>query len=397
MKFNQWTLGLAALGVISLASAVQAEEAQNQVMTALASTTLSGYVNTSAIWKFGSGNLVYGRSFDGAAKQDGFNLDVVKLQLEKPLDEGQWSAGYQVGLLFGPDANTYNTASWGFGNQDFGIKDANVTLRIPGVGNGIDVKMGYWESPIGYEVFDAGSNPNYSRSFGYSLEPKQFTGLLVSYRFNEMLSVAGGVANSGDFLTPPFQGPPQAQANTINAKAPIESLKTYLASVAFTAPESAGFLKGATIYAGIVDSGFATAPDVINYYLGGSIPTPLEHLALGACYDYRSNEGGNGYNSAHAWALAGYASYQATEKLKLNGRVDWANGSNGTWYPAPFGAKHRDNHLLGTTITADYCLWANVITRGEIRWDHELQGNGIFNDGTDKNALSLAVNLIYKF
>ena len=45
MKFNKWTLGLAAVGVVSLASAVQAEERDNPVMTALSSTAISGYVD----------------------------------------------------------------------------------------------------------------------------------------------------------------------------------------------------------------------------------------------------------------------------------------------------------------------------------------------------------------
>ena len=71
-----------------------------------------------------------------------------------------------------------------------------MTLRAP-VGNGLDFRLGYWESPIGYEVFDAGNNPNYSRSYGYSIEPKQFTGVLASYRITEVFSVSGGVANSG--------------------------------------------------------------------------------------------------------------------------------------------------------------------------------------------------------
>ena len=48
MKINQWTLGLAAVGVVSLASAVNAEEAKmNALQTALSSTTISGYVDTS--------------------------------------------------------------------------------------------------------------------------------------------------------------------------------------------------------------------------------------------------------------------------------------------------------------------------------------------------------------
>ena len=93
MKFNKWTVGLAAGGVVSLASVVQADEAQkpmSQVMTAVSSTTLSGYVDTSAIWKVGTGDAnLPGRQYDGPTKLDGFNLNVVGLTLEKPLSEDQ--------------------------------------------------------------------------------------------------------------------------------------------------------------------------------------------------------------------------------------------------------------------------------------------------------------------
>ena len=108
MKLNSWTLALASAGVIGSGTAL-AEE-QNQVMTALSQTTLSGYVDTSAIWSVGSPNgTLAGRSFDGTAdKLDGFNLHAVKLVLEKPLDEGQWSAGYKADLVFGPDASYYH-------------------------------------------------------------------------------------------------------------------------------------------------------------------------------------------------------------------------------------------------------------------------------------------------
>ncbi|MBI3191954.1 MAG: hypothetical protein HYZ36_04750, partial [Pedosphaera parvula] len=96
MKLNLWTAGLVAAGVVSLGSVVQAEEASSQLLTALSSTTLSGYVDTSAIWKFGTGNAsLPGRQYDGPSKMDGFNLNVVGLSLERPLDEGQWSAGYK--------------------------------------------------------------------------------------------------------------------------------------------------------------------------------------------------------------------------------------------------------------------------------------------------------------
>src|SRR5579859_2821266 len=55
-KFDKWTVALAAVGVVSLASAAKAEEKASSVMTALSSTTLSGYVDTSAQWNLGTGN-----------------------------------------------------------------------------------------------------------------------------------------------------------------------------------------------------------------------------------------------------------------------------------------------------------------------------------------------------
>src|SRR5512137_3001407 len=112
MKFNKWTVALAALGVVSLASAARAEEKASSVSTALAGTTLSGYVDTSAQWNFGTGNNnLPPYKFNNINKADGFNLDVVQLRIDKPLDESDWAAGYRADLWFGPDANTLGTSS----------------------------------------------------------------------------------------------------------------------------------------------------------------------------------------------------------------------------------------------------------------------------------------------
>src|ERR1041384_8533776 len=112
MKVNKWTVGFAAAGLLSLVPAARAEEKASSVMTALSSTTLSGYVDTSAQWNFGTGNSrLPDYKFGGPTKADGFNLNVVQLRLEKPLDEGEWAAGYRVDLWAGPDANILGTQS----------------------------------------------------------------------------------------------------------------------------------------------------------------------------------------------------------------------------------------------------------------------------------------------
>lgn len=399
MKLNKWTLALAATGVVSLGSAVQAEEAQHQVMTAVSSTTLSGYVDTSAIWKFGTGNSALpGRAYDGVGKLDGFNLNAVKLGIEKPLDEAQWSAGYKADLVFGPDAVTYqgtfgSGGSIGSFGDDFAIQNAYVILRAP-VGNGLDFKIGAFESPQGYESFDAGNNPNYSRSFGYILEPKQHTGVLASYHLTDWASIYGGAANT-------VIGPINGRAIVRAGGSPVsESEKTYLGGLTLTAPESFGFLKGTTLYGGVVDGLAGGAVDTTTTYVGATIPTPFEGLSLGAAWDYRF-DGPNATTGPSNWAyaIAGYVSFQATEKLKLNNRVDYATGSNGSFGVPARTSSEFQTKLLSETFTLDYALWANVISRAEFRWDHNLAGDRTYGAGTgnQKNAYTLAANIIYKF
>ena len=170
MKFNKWTLGLAAVGLVSWNSAALADDAAPaMVLTSLSSTTLSGYVDTSAQWNMGTGNAntpVY--SFGGPSKADGFNLNVVQLSLDKPLDESEWAAGYHVDLWLGPDAAALGSGSIFSSDSDFAIRQAYVSLRTP-VGNGLDWKIGVFDTVIGYESLSSPNNPNITHSYGFTV------------------------------------------------------------------------------------------------------------------------------------------------------------------------------------------------------------------------------------
>ena len=186
MKINTWTLGLAAVGLVTLPSISQAEEKVSPLGTALSSTTISGYVSTSARWDLGSGSKTAGSGNNpnapayvyGGGKADGFNLDAVMVRLQKPLDEAQWAAGYTVDFLLGADAAAIGQAA---------PSQAYVQLRAP-VGNGLDFKLGLFDTIIGYESYHSGNNPNYSRSYGNTIEPTQHTGLLASYQFSDLVT-----------------------------------------------------------------------------------------------------------------------------------------------------------------------------------------------------------------
>jgi hypothetical protein len=416
MKFNKWTVALAAVGVVSLASAAKAEEKASSVMTALSSTTLSGYVDTSAQWNLGTGNnFLPPYKFNSPSKADGFNLDVVQLRIEKPLDESEWAAGYRVDLWAGPDANTLNTVSTGL-HGDFAIRQAYVALRTP-VLNGIDWKIGVFDSIIGYESVESPNDPNYTRSYGHSIEPQTHTGVLATYRFNDVLSASAGVANTtGPVINSRAFAPVQA------SNPYPESYKTYMASLALTAPESLGFLAGSTLYGGVVNgynnsvaaSGGALSAPTLNAYVGGTIATPVTGLRLGASWDLMNlnttpNSGllAGTKTEADIWSVAAYASFQATEKLSFHGRVEYVTGDIDKPGFLSVPIYGRENGIYAVTATAQYDLWKNVISRIEFRWDHVEHGMAFgaasFNSNTEttgpsrENAFMLAANIIYKF
>lgn len=394
MKFNKWTLGLAAVGAVSLTSVAQAEEKMNAVQSALSSTTISGYVDTSMQWNPGTGNQnLPGYSFGGAGKADGFNLNVVQLSLAKALDESEWASGYRVDLWFGPDANTLNTTSVTGGNtSDLAIRQAYVQLRTP-VGNGIDWKIGVSDGLIGYESLTDGNNPNMTRSYGFTIEPTTQTGIWGTYRFSEAITATVGVANT---VGPTINGRATTQA---------ESFKAYTASTALTAPESWGWLAGSTLYGGVI-CGFdaaATANNTRdNYYVGATVNTPVTGLKAGISFDYAhmwasattasviSAAMPGGVENQYAWGV--YLSYQATEKMSLHGRAETIREQG--------DIAGSDNEAYALTGTVQYDLWENVISRAEIRWDHADQPSyGQYGNtaGGLKNAVMIAANIIYTF
>ena len=231
------------------------------------------------------------------------------------------------------------------------------------------------------------------------------TGVLMSYRFCDWFSASVGVANtvgpqinSRAFFTPTGVYGPDA-----------ESYKTYMGSVAFTAPDSWGFLAGSSLYGGIVNgynanlvaqrpgfNPFGYGSNETSYYVGSTNATPWKALRLGVAWDYLEIEQSPG----QTWAIGGYASLQATEKLSFHARAEYLKDSSQVLFTAP------TDQVLDLTLTAQYDLWKNVITRVEFRWDHSLNDTAafggtsygpIFGGPTAVNAYMLGLNVIYQF
>jgi hypothetical protein len=425
MKFNKWTVGLAAIGVVSLASAARADEKMSPVQTALSNTTLSGYVDVSAQWNLGQQNGLYGvvgntpgYAYGGINKADGFNLNAVDIALDKPQDESPWAAGYHVELMAGPDNPTSlsvgTVAGIGTGpivkqisSPLVGLRQAYITLRTP-VGNGIDWKVGVFDTIIGYESTSSPLNPNYTRSYGYSIEPTTHTGILASYKVGDVLTITAGVAdgsNIGTLIQP------------INGRAAYETQKAYMGAIALTAPDSWGAMKGATLNLGIINSvdsnlvGGTAVPllggtfgalglntfGTTSLYAGMVLPTPSSALKLGASFDYVELHNKTAANPGcdSTWNVAVYGNIQATDKLSFNARAEYLDDSDAGLI---YGTQAEE-----ITLTTQYNLWANVLSRVEFRWDHVEHGRSFDQTGhtsfipNKANAFLLAFNIISQF
>jgi hypothetical protein len=388
MKFNKWTLGLAAVGAVSMASAVRADEAKLVPLnTAVSSTVISGYVDVAAQYNPGSPSpkdsaIVANQPFGLPGQVDGFGLNDVVISLDKPLDESPWAAGYHVDLNWGLDAI----------NLSGPVRQAYVTMRTP-VGNGIDWKIGGFDGVTGYEGNTGYSNPNYTRSYGYQVNPASELGIIASYKIVDGVTVQMGMAQRGGTFA------------ILGQTAVGLSSKDYLATLALTAPDSWGWLKGSTVNLGVVQ-GFDNGA-VNNYSANVTLATPVTGLKFGLAYDNvqtLTQKGGFFFPSLGPdldWNISiygAYITYQATEKLAFNVRGEYVDISE--------TAKNAPN-LEELTATVEYDLWANVVSRLEVRWDHS-EGANLFNNGgyvpagtgtgpSVQDAFLIALNVVYKF
>jgi hypothetical protein len=293
-----------------------------------------------------------------------------------------------------------------------GLRQAYVTLRTP-VGNGIDWKVGVFDTIIGYESTSDPLNPNYTRSYGYSIEPTTHTGILVTYKVGDVLTITGGVADGSNIGT---------LVQPINGRAAYETQKAYMGAIALTAPDSWGAMKGATLNFGVINSvdsnfypGAATAAlggllggttinglntfGTTSWYVGMVLPTPSSALKFGASFDYVElhNSGQIGNRSDDStWNVAVYGNFKATDKLSFNARAEYLDDSDAGLI---YGTQAEE-----VTFTTQYQLWANVLSRVEFRWDHVEHGQAfdqtthtsIFS-ANKANAFMLALNVIYQF
>ena len=346
MKMNKWTMALAAAGVVSLSSVAQAQEAAAGADALAASTTLSGYVSTSYTMADGSGDAI---SKQNDNQRDQFSLDVVSLTLSSAQGAGEYATGYTVGLWVGP----HDQNEGGDADSELELTQANIDLRLP-VGNGLDLKVGYMGTVVGYETYEYNANAFFQRGIAFAEEPTHHTGVLASYQVNDDLAVSVGVVND-------------ASDNNVENNGGDNNAAT-VATVSYTLGDGTGALAGTEIYGATIQD----LNSVDYWYLQVGLPVPVEGLTLDVAADWVDAENGN---DDEIYQI--YASYSLSDKATLNARYEFGTADSG-------GLTDLESVAVGVS----YSLWDNVISR--VEWMSTSE------EGDDDDD-TLAFNLVYSF
>ena len=416
MEIYKWSAAITAAALLSSTVITQADEAKTTpLLTSLSATTISGYVDTSAIWNPGTGNANPAPfAFNVPSRRDGFNLDSVAVNIEKPLASEGWSSGYAVDMLFGPDAaGVTGEGTVGSGVSEH-IRQAYVAVGVP-VGNGLSFKMGRWDNLLGYESTDAYKDDNFTRSYAWSVEPTEHTGLLGEYKFCDAADLQAGVANT-------------VTTGPINSRSPrAESKKAIVSLLTLTAPTNWGSISGSTLAVGVDYGPGAATHDRTHVYVGATINLPITNLTVGAAWDSMNHCDIAGVDTGYMYTIAGYATYKFTDKCSLHLRGEYGKGAGlgllgGTTAITSGGSFENIplTKVIAVTGTLQYDIWPNVISRLEVRWDHAADGGHPFGGtlspaaaeaaaelvdpadhagptGDKKNDVMVAANLIFKF
>ena len=364
-----------------------AQDAAQSAPALAASATLSGYVSTGYRWGPGTGNFAYGLS-GTTSRANAFSLDVVALSLHRPMENWILDSGYRVDLWLGPDASDLDTGS---STSSAELRQAYLDLRSPlvnplttGETTSLDLRIGTFNSIVGFESPDHNANAHYTRSWGYTIQPTVHTGLLALfpgtgrpgvdalYEWDSRYQIALGVANTND---------PRINGSPANA-----DRKTFLAGLQWEMPEALGPLGGSRFSLGYVNGRARTGSDPIqNLYLGLGLLPNSEKWNLSLTHDSRILPGAG--NDDSVFGL--YVGRQLSDVLSLSARGEiYQEGSK--LYSGESAAEQTDGQAL--TLTLNYKIWENVISRLEYRWDNTDEPvNGRHNNQ------GFHLNLIYEF
>ncbi|NJK91650.1 MAG: outer membrane beta-barrel protein [Blastochloris sp.] len=356
---------------------------------------LSGYVDAGYIYNF-TGTAAPQSSYGTDTNAQGeFNLNAVKLVLEKALsEENSFQAGFRVDLMLGEDAGALGANTAAAGSSDtFYLQQAHVLIRLP-LGNGLDLQVGKFGSILGYEADERPANLNITQGFNASLDPGPSVGILASYPLNEQISLIGGLINgNGQDSNVGLDNEGDGYALT--------------GGLSLTHPSAKAETQLTYHYAPWGDSGFAQVEDEsllgLNWWGNWSPLCCNDKLLLAFnasawfANDFNTPGAGGNDDSSSFYTAALYAKYQFNSLFSLAGRTEYAHNDDNNLLALPGRSIGFSDDVFSWTTTAGFNLTEELLFRLEYRAD---LGTSVISDAnglSGDTAHRASAQVVYTF
>ncbi len=356
--------------------------------------------------------LNFGQLFTDKSNQ--LLLNQALITAEQPLDPKAtgFDWGFRFQAMYGTDARyTHFPDELDRVIHDrtqLDIVEANVQAHLPFVSDGgVDVKLGQYATPIGYEVIDATGNPFYSHSyiFNFGIPLKHTGGYFTAHLSDTFDLYLGGDTGIN---TGVGKGDNNNSASFFGGFGLNNLLDGKLTILALThiGPENPSDTPG-------IDANSAVRElfDVVATYKYSDTTTLTTEL------NYIHDDGFH----AQAFGAAQYISYTLNDVVTLNARGEIFRDDNGFFVaafrnpldfidierglpptaPAIGGGPTTYGEItLGAAIKPDLGLpdpISSFSIRPELRFDGALNGTKPFDDQTESGQVTMAVDFILAF
>jgi hypothetical protein len=341
----------------------------------------------------GPTNFMNGRAFD--VQSDSPNFNQLDLTVERTVDptKGKFDIGFRVEQIYGEDAafihsnglTIYAPDKIGLARRpkvQYDLNQAYLDFAIP-VGNGLDIRLGKFNTLLGYELISPNANALFSHSFLFTQLPFTHTGVLASYNLTKELSVTAGVTRGWDQALEDVNGSIDA---TGQIKWAHDKVAFYLNGI--TGPEQPSG----------VSNVWRTVLDAIATYQYS------DNLLLAVNGDYGWEPGIDAGKTGQWYGVAAYAKYKITDMFTVNLRGEWFDDQDGSAPGTFLGAPNQYYEAtVGLSITPFPLnnIGKNLVIRPEVRWDYSDKqawdidpATGV---ATDRNRVTLAVDAYFQF
>jgi hypothetical protein len=361
----------------------------------------------------------YGYSFNNPGVNAGANtlcsfqcnhnelsLDAAKLEIGRPASE-PGKLGFQFDLLLGQNANiqgslapavdSNSTPNGVSSDQEIFLQQAYASYNA----NGVEIKLGKFETLLGYELFDTDANANITQGVLFTFAiPAFHTGLLLGGSLSEEVTWNAGLVNG--FNNTRESGDAKAFMGRLGwSRGPaLVALSSYIGTLGETRTTSQGLVVGD-------NSRDTQIYDLILEY------KPTERLKTWANFDVGRTDNGLPGSDPTFFGVALGTKLQLSEKLYLAVRGEYMNDDQGSRFGplglaiGAIGPESLDEiDVYTATVTLGYQLGPGLLARLEYRHDDvdcdsscnffPDQNSAAGPQGEDTNDLAV-FELVYSF